>query len=492
MSSVANRLKYLTVFLLIVITFFSFSACGNKGKVTSGASIKYLTEEEYLSNQIDEKMHSGLTVGVGEKGYVVVDFTLSGLTKINEDTAASVEIRFSTNSLGKTELGVEELPTSDYSVEAATAKANFKIYDSEKNEKSFRFIISVLRDTPAEVSVQAVLSVSDEKVKLSGETAWWGKVTVKDETTEESKLEFQLSSDETYYVVTGLGGENGDKIVIPDKYKELPVKEIAERVFSDASYLKEVTLPAELAKIGAYAFQNCVSLESVLIPLSVTEIGDGAFEGCTDIHLCCEIGEKPSAWSENGISGVKSITWSCSRYFEFALETDGTSYVLKSANGVKGDTVIPGTYKGLPVAAVGSDAFKDNNGLTGVTIPDSVKQIGIRAFSGCGGLTEIKIPDSVTYIGNNAFENCDSLIKVTLGSGIKELLNCTFAGCGSLTDVVIPSGILTVWHDVFENCGDLERIKFRGTETQWNAVVKNDGWDGGSVSYTVIFNYAGE
>lgn len=491
MSSVANRLKYLTFFLLIVMTVFSFSACGNKGKVTSGASIKYLTEEEYLSNQIDEKMHSGLTVGAGEKGYVVVDFTLSGLTKINEDTAASVEIRFSTNSLGKTELGVEELPTSDYSVEAATVKANFKIYDSEKNEKSFRFIISVLRDTPAEVSVQAVLSVSDEKVKLSGETAWWGKVTVKGETTEESKLDFALSQDGTYYVVTGLGEENGDEIVIPDKHNDIPVKEIAERVFSDVTYLKKITLPAELTKIGSYAFKNCVSLESVLIPLSVTDIGDGAFEGCPDIHLCCEIGEKPSAWSESGISGVKSITWNCSRYFEFFLGEERTSYILKSANGIKGDIVIPNTYKGLPVTAVGSDVFKDNTELTGVTIPDSVTQISARAFSGCGGLTEIKIPDSVTYIGNNAFENCDSLVSVTLGSGIKELFNCTFAGCTSLTDVVIPSGIITIWYDVFEDCGALVRIKFRGTDAQWIAVVKNDGWDGGA-NYTVIYNYSGE
>ena len=48
-------------------------------------------------------------------------------------------------------------------------------------------------------------------------------------------------------------------------------------------------------------------------------------------------------------------------------------------------------------------------GKTSVTIPDSVTSIGDGAFSGCRNLTSVTIPDSVTEIGWHAFEGYNSL-----------------------------------------------------------------------------------
>ncbi len=491
MCSVKSKLKFLLFFLLTALALFSLSSCG-KEKVTSDGSIKYLTEEDYLSGNFDGKLNSGLTVNVGEKGYIVVDFTLSGIKKVNEDAVANVEIRFSSNTVGANDLEVEEIPTSDYSVSGGTVSASFKIYDSEKGENSFRFIVSVSRQSAAKVAVQAVISIPNGGITLNGQTAFWGEVTVKDRPAVESKLNYELSLDGTYYVLTGLGGENGDTVKIPDKYKELPVKEIADRVFSDVIYLKEIALPSVLTKIGAGAFKNCAALESIYIPESVSEIGEGAFAGCPDIHLCCEAGEKPSGWSESVTADVKSVTFNCNKYFTFTLSSDEKSYILDSAYGVTGSVVIPDSYKGLPVTVIKRNAFMDCTELTGVEIPYGVTNIEAYAFSGCNKLESVNIPDSVKSIENNAFENCDSLISITLGSGVKSLMNSAFEDCDSLTSIVIPAGLITVGYDVFKDCERLTSIKFKGSSEQWNAIIKQDGWDSGTGSYTLSYNFEGE
>ena len=71
--------------------------------------------------------------------------------------------------------------------------------------------------------------------------------------------------------------------------------------------------------------------------------------------------------------------------------------------------VIPETYKGLKVTAIGKNAFENCTGLTSVTIGNSVTSIGSCAFYNCTGLTSVVIPNSVTIIYWNAFCGCTGL-----------------------------------------------------------------------------------
>ena len=64
---------------------------------------------------------------------------------------------------------------------------------------------------------------------------------------------------------------------------------------------------------------------------------------------------------------------------------------------------IPSSANGLPVVAVGNNAFNNKTNLTSVTIPNSVISIGYNAFSSCTNLTSVSLPNSVTNIGENAF-----------------------------------------------------------------------------------------
>ncbi len=100
----------------------------------------------------------------------------------------------------------------------------------------------------------------------------------------------------------------------------------------------------------------------------------------------------------------------------YTLNGDGVSYFV-SGIGTCTDlaVVIPAIYEGLPVTAIGAEAFSGNKTLTSVVIHDSVTSIGAFAFAWCTKLTSVVIPDSVTIIGALAFYNCSSLTTVYYG-----------------------------------------------------------------------------
>lgn len=74
-----------------------------------------------------------------------------------------------------------------------------------------------------------------------------------------------LEDDETVAVV------NDDVWILPP------------RTFSNMTKLKKVILPADLRKIGSFAFSGCSGLEVVNIPPQVVIIDDGAFYGCRSL-----------------------------------------------------------------------------------------------------------------------------------------------------------------------------------------------------------------
>ena len=90
----------------------------------------------------------------------------------------------------------------------------------------------------------------------------------------------------------------------------------------------------------------------------------------------------------------------------FTLNDNGTEYSVTNCNtSASCSLVIPSIYIGLPVTAIGENAFYQCNYLSDVTIPPSLKSIGQNAFGGCSSLNSIIIPDGVTSIAVNAFDS---------------------------------------------------------------------------------------
>ena len=80
--------------------------------------------------------------------------------------------------------------------------------------------------------------------------------------------------------------------------------------------------------------------------------------------------------------------------------------------GYSGDVTqlsVPSEIDGLPVVAIGRDAFRES-ALTEVTLPDSLRLIDWFAFYGSRQLKTVVIPDSVTKIEYGVFDGCTSLV----------------------------------------------------------------------------------
>lgn len=94
-------------------------------------------------------------------------------------------------------------------------------------------------------------------------------------------LAYTLSDDQTYYVVS-YRSATGD-VIIPDSYKELPVKAIRNRGFYGVG-ITSIKIPNSVTSIGDEAFSHCRNLKSVTISESVISIGFSAFENCESLE----------------------------------------------------------------------------------------------------------------------------------------------------------------------------------------------------------------
>ena len=195
-------------------------------------------------------------------------------------------------------------------------------------------------------------------------------------------------------------------------------------------------------------------------------------------------------WEYNGeiidtidVNLMQDITleaiWSPYEY-EIREDDNGKYAVIIGYDDSITDVIIPENIilsgEDIPVKAIASNAFYNNDTITSITIPDSVTTIGSSAFEGCSSLTSIYIPDSVTAIGSRAFYSCSNLTTVTFGenSQLTAIGDYAFSRCPSLTSIYIPDSVTTIGSHAFDECSNLTIIyceassKPSGWHDSWN------------------------
>ena len=220
------------------------------------------------------------------------------------------------------------------------------------------------------------------------------------ELIEATGLEYTLSEDKTYYIVSEMGDCTRKHFIIPATYNGLPVKEIGEAAFYKKSDIIQVVLPDSIEKIGNSAFYQCPALKEITFGENLLTIGDSAFYDC---------------------DGIKKI-------------------------------VIPDS-----VTSIGNSAFSYCSSLKVVTIGNGTKSIGDYAFQ-CTELTSITIPDSVIYVGDCAFRECDSITSVTMGKAVTSIGESAFRYCDLLTNIIIPDSVTSIGEDAFYHCSSLDNV----------------------------------
>lgn len=159
---------------------------------------------------------------------------------------------------------------------------------------------------------------------------------------------------------------------------------------------------------------------------------------------------------------------------------------IKSYNGKGGDIVLPteaefpsGTYK---ITEIG-DAFKGNEQITGVTIPEGYTDIGSEAFLSCINLKSVIIPGSVSTIGSSAFSDCSALDTVTFSEDTAASLTInmgSFANCTSLTSIELPARFSSTRFNFLYGCNALTSIRMK------------DGAQSFATADNILYNVSGD
>ena len=75
---------------------------------------------------------------------------------------------------------------------------------------------------------------------------------------------------------------------------------------------------------------------------------------------------------------------------------------------------------GVKYSKDGLRLLKSNENITNYVVKAGTRVICDGAFYGCDGLTSVTIPNSVTSIGDSAFDYCSSLQSIIIPPGTKQ------------------------------------------------------------------------
>ena len=257
------------------------------------------------------------------------------------------------------------------------------------------------------------------------------------------------------------------------------VLEIGKHAFYYCDGMTSITMGKNIVNIGERAFEECSKLTSISIPSSVKTIDSQAFYRCrllssvhiTDLEAWCNISLSPTTL--NNVPYSNPLIYAHNLYLNDQLLTD---------------LVVPSTIK-----SIGVNAFYGCTSLQSVTIPQTVKTIGSNAFKGCTGITSIKwdaveyllsetpfsdsntkiisftFGDNILYVPENCCQGMTALQNIFWGKSISYINSNAFNGCSSLTSITIPNTIKSVSTNVFNGCTALTSLEWDAAPEVWSS-----------------------
>jgi hypothetical protein len=208
--------------------------------------------------------------------------------------------------------------------------------------------------------------------------------------------------------------------------------EIDDNAFWGCAFVRSVTVPPTVEKIGNEAFARCLSLERVNISESVNEIGSNPFVGLDSLAVTCE--------SASFTIDAK-VLYTADRTKLISCLTDAAM------------VIVPKT-----VQTIGDLAFSRRKKLRKIQFPDGLEHIGHDAFSDCDTLEEVVIPATVQAIDTYAFSGCESLKKVTFLGTVKHLSRTAFSDDNALLSINVPAGTANKFRKQLHIAADSETL----------------------------------
>lgn len=314
--------------------------------------------------------------------------------------------------------------------------------------------------------------------------------------------------DANYAILRGYEGAGGD-VVVPAEIDGFTVDVIGINVFkgdtitsltlpetvlelrsgavSSCENLTSVTLPQSLVVINRMNFFSCGALSEITIPAGVRYIGDGSFRFCDALRKITFEGVCPaidmdcfSVLPEDAVayvpddqleaytaafenagstvsvqpSGKNAVVVENNGYVESEFDFDASTGTITSYNGYATYLAIPETIGGVPVKAIGPEAFASHSYLAFLELPEGLEAIGDSAFYNCETLGRVKFPSTLKTIGDRAFYNAyrGSLFELPSAETIGDF---AFYFAGIKGSVALPDGLTSIGTGAFEACGNL-------------------------------------
>lgn len=135
---------------------------------------------------------------------------------------------------------------------------------------------------------------------------------------------------------------------------------------------------------------------------------------------------------------------------------DGTAMLIE-AKVTEEHITVPSKIGDYTITEI-SSAYKDNNIIKSVTIPDTVTGILGSAFENCKNLESVTMTDSVTLIAGSAFEMCGKLKSIDISDNVTKIADEAFLECHALTEVTIPESVVIIGSDAFAYCKNLATV----------------------------------
>lgn len=182
------------------------------------------------------------------------------------------------------------------------------------------------------------------------------------------------------------------------------------------------------------------------------DLGTPSFSGFTFLGWYTNTNELVPTSGTWGFTGVTSVTakWG-SLYFAF-LENGDNTYTVSLTDAGKNvkEIVIPETFEGSAVTALGENFAKQNTVVEKVTIPGTIKDIPNYSFYACSKLSEVVFNEGLETIGQHAFESC-KFTKLTIPSTCTSIGTSAFEYNKSLYHIYIPSSVTTMGGYAFDS-----------------------------------------
>ena len=289
---------------------------------------------------------------------------------------------------------------------------------------------------------------------------------------------------------------SAEEIVVPDS-----VTDLGEVCFAYNPRLKQITFGWGCTGISYGTCFRCTALETVIIS-DVCGVTDTAFGDCTALRrvyfgldeeaweTSCSVGTESDDNPINGYGNTyfreadlyfyseepiydgahwrydaegNAAVWeqpvASDAHLLFEKNETGDAYTVTGLDESCTDTtiVIPAVYDGLPVTAIGKNAFLQRTHIEEVVLPSEIVEIGYGAFDACSGLTAINFPKRLRTIGDYAFYECTALKEAQLPVSLRTLGCAAFFSCTALERAFLPkSAVLDA--GVFYACTSLSEV----------------------------------